>query len=90
MKSKNNLSLTGIMSTDIVTSPERRSGRFTLVHNYGGDTPPLFLPCLIPGRRLEDALASRPAKGTSVFVEASVKPLGNKILAIIKRINIIY
>ena len=44
MKSKNHLSISGVVAK-LEPVPERNCVKFFLVHNFGGGNPPLFLPC---------------------------------------------
>ena len=89
MKSKNNFSITGIIVTEVTVSPERSHARFTLVHNFGGRTPSLYLRCLIPDRILEETLALGPAKNVAVQVSAYLRPHRNGIEAVIKSMETI-
>ncbi len=89
MKSKNNLTITGIIVTDVTVSPERSYARFTLVHNFGGHNPSLYLRCLIPGRILDDTLAPGPAKGVAVRVSAYIRPHGDGVQAVVKSMETI-
>lgn len=89
MKSKNNLTITGIIVTDVTVSPERSYARFTLVHNFGGRIPSLYLRCLIPGRILDDTLALGPAKGVTVCVSAYIRPHGDGVQAVVKSMETI-
>ena len=55
MKSKNNLSLTGAVASDVTVLPNRRNGSFTLIHHFGGDL------IQVVGSPPEDNLVARPA-----------------------------
>lgn len=89
MKSKNNLTITGIIVTDVTISPERSYARFTLVHNFGGRIPSLYLRCLIPGRILDDTLALGPGRGVSVCVSAYIRPHRDGVQAVVKSMETI-
>lgn len=81
MVSKNHLSMTGVVN-GLLASPERSSIKFTLVHNYGGGKPPLFLPCIVPkGARVPIQ------NGETLCVDAYLQCVGGQIKAVVKRIS---
>lgn len=90
MKSKNNLSLSGILVTDVTVFPERFQARFTIIHNFGGHTPSLFLRCVLPEKLLDGFLCHNPRKGTPVSIDAYVrtKADGKGIEAVIKHVEL--
>lgn len=89
MKSKNNFTITGILVTEVTVSPKRNYARFTLVHNFGGRIPSLYLRCLIPGRILDETISLGPAKGVAVQVSAYLRPHGNGVQAVVKSMETI-
>ena len=89
MKSKNNLTITGILVTDVTVFPERFQARFTIIHNFGGHTPSLFLRCVLPEKLLDGFLCQNPRKGTAVSIEAYVRTKADgKIEAVIKHVEL--
>ncbi len=89
MKSKNNLSITGVLVTDVTVLPERVYARFTIVHNFGGHTPALFLRCVLPEKLFDEFLCHNPTKGTPVTIDAYVRTRADRkgIEAIIKHVG---
>ena len=88
MKSKNDLKITGILVADVMVSPERRYGRFTLAHNFGGGIPTLYLSCLIPGPVIDNVLSFGLKKGDTVTVRAYLRPYRDGVEAVIKKIEV--
>ena len=88
MKSKNNLTITGTLVTDVVVPSGRRYAHFTLVHNFGRGVPSLYLPCRIPGGILDGILASGLKKGDAVTVKAYIRPYGGSIEAVVKKMTV--
>ncbi|MBO7070861.1 MAG: hypothetical protein J6W09_06170 [Bacteroidales bacterium] len=89
MKSKNNLTITGIIVTDVTISPERSYARFTLVHNFGGRIPSLYLRCVLPEKLLDGFLCHNPRKGTPIAIDAYVRTKADgKIEAVIKHVEL--
>ncbi|MBR6932749.1 MAG: hypothetical protein IKH49_05545 [Bacteroidales bacterium] len=88
MKSKNHLTITGVISTEVSVAPDHSWGRFTLVHSYGGHTPALFLSCLIPPQILDGVLATGLKKNDAVTIKAYIRPRGTSVEAVSKAIEI--
>lgn len=90
MKSKNNLTITGILVTNVTVFPERFRACFTIVHNFGGHTPSLFLRCVLPEKLLDEFLCHGPRRGTPVSIDAYVrtKADGKGIEAVIKHVEL--
>ena len=84
MNSVNNLSITGVM-TGFRNAPERKYAQFTLIHNIGGDSQPLFLKCNAPKRLLETSL---PRDGDIIRIEAYLRPYKKGIIFNVKSFNI--
>lgn len=78
MKSRNHLSLTGVV-TKLVPIQERSGVRFLLVHNFGGGNPPLFLPCVFNR-------SCSFGNGESLRVEAHLRSLNGKPTAIVGKV----
>ena len=89
MKSKNNLTITGTLVTGVVVPSGRRYGHFTLVHNFGGGVPSLYLPCRIPGGILDGILASGLKKSDAVTVTAYIRPYGSSVEAVVKKMTVV-
>lgn len=87
MKSKNNLTITGTLVSDIVVLSAHRYGHFTLVHNFGGGIPSMYLRCRIPGGILDSILALGLKKGDAVTVKAYIRPYGNSVGAVVKELR---
>lgn len=90
MNSKNNLTITGILVTNVTVFPERFRACFTIVHNFGGHTPSLFLRCVLPEKLLDGFLCHNPRKGTPVSIDAYVRTSadGKGIEAVIKHVEL--
>ena len=89
MKSKNNLSLTGAVASDVTVLPNSRNGSFTLIHHFGGPGPPLVLQCVFEGKTYHDVLALGLKKGDAISIEAFVRPRGKRMQAVLKGLTII-
>ena len=88
MDSKNNLLITGVIVTNVTIFPERRSGRFTLAHYFGGQKPPLLLKCVFYGRRVDEFLSINLHKGDRVTVTAFLRPHNQGIEAVIRNLTV--
>ena len=90
MNSKNNLTITGILVTNVTVFPERFRACFTIVHNFGGRTPSLFLRCFLPEKLLDGFLCHNPRKGTPVSIDAYIRTRadGKGIEAVIKSVEL--
>ena len=88
MKSKNNLTITGILVTEVIVPSEHRYGHFTLAHNFGGRVPTLYLPCRIPGSILDGILSSGLKKGDAITLKAYIRPHGGSVEAVVKKLSI--
>lgn len=86
MKSKNNLSITGFLASDMSVQASHRYGHFTLVHNFGNRKPSLFLKCAVVGEIVNTVLALGLKKGDAVSVTAYLRPDAERVEAVIKRI----
>ena len=86
MKSKNNLSITGFLVSDLTVQASLRYGQFTLVHNFGNGKPPLFLKCTVVGQTARTVLALGLKKGDAVSVTAYLRPDAERVEAVVKRV----
>ena len=73
--------MTGVVK-GLLSSPERSSIRFILVHNFGGGKQPLFLPCIVP-----QAARVHIQNGETLCVDACLQCVGGQIKAIVNRIQ---
>ena len=86
MKSENNLTITGIVASDIQMSRRHTVARFSLVHNFGRDKQPLFLDCVLilknlPGQPI-------PQKGDQVRIRAYLQTFNGLFEAVVKSLEI--
>ena len=86
MKSENNLTITGIVTSDVQFSRRHTFARFTLVHNFGSGKQPLFLDCVLilnnlPGQPI-------PQKGDQVRIRAYIRMYNGLLQAVVKSIQI--
>ena len=86
MKSENNLTITGIVTSDLQFSRRHTVARFTLVHNFGSGKQPLFLDCVLilknlPGQPI-------PQKGDQVRIRAYIRMYNGLLQAVVKSIQI--
>lgn len=88
MKSKNHLSITGVIATDVTFLPARRLWRFSMIHHFGGHNPSLYLQCVFWGRKSEEILALGPKQGDSVSIDAYVRPCGDRFEAVLNDLSI--
>lgn len=79
MKSKNNLTITGVVSR-LRIIPERGNARFILVHNFGGGRPPLYLNCIAPEPLVGEGIHD----GDLLRVDANLRPGKSGVQAFIK------
>ena len=87
MKSKNNLTITGVVVTDVTEDPDHRYGRFSIIHNFGNGKSSLNLPCVLLGKAYDDAIASGVRKGMAVTVNAYLRPRGEGVEAVVKGLS---
>ena len=85
MKSKNNLSITGVVSSSAIESRDASYVYFYLGHYYGGGRPPLFLKCVMLAQSAENV----PGKGERVEVDAYLRPHGDRFIAVVKKVKTI-
>ena len=86
MKSENNLTITGIVVTDIQFNRRRTVARFTLVHNFGSGKDPLFLDCVLILKNLPGQPV--PQKGNQVRILAYIQMYNGLLEAVVKSIQI--
>lgn len=84
MKSENNLTITGIVITDVKLLPNQKYVRFRLVHNFGGGKRPLYLDCVL----IDKPGSGVPHKGASIRVRAYLRMRGDAVEAVIKSFDI--
>ena len=88
MKSKNNLSITGVIVREVAVFPDHRSMRFMLAHNFGGGKMPLYLNCTVLKNEYDTISALHPRKGDAVSVTAYLRPVGRHVEAVIKTMTV--
>ena len=86
MKSENNLTITGIVASDVRYSRRHTVARFTLVHNFGSGKEPLFLDCVLILKNL--AGQPVPRNGDQVRVRAYLRTRSGAFEAVVKSIQI--
>ena len=73
MLSKNHLSITGVIVTDVTVAPDSSYAYFTIVHPLGSRNAPLYLRCFAFGKGLESIHATLPRKGMAVCITAYLR-----------------
>ena len=86
MKSENHLIITGPVISDVAINPGQIHFRFRIIHNFGGERPPLTLNCVQivkPGTE-----PKIPQKGDAVRIRAYLRIHAERIEAVVKSIDI--
>ena len=89
MLSKNHLSITGVIVTDVTVAPDSSYAYFTIVHPLGSRNAPLYLRCFAFGKGLESIHATLPRKGMAVCITAYLRSHRTGINAVIKTLKVI-
>jgi hypothetical protein len=91
MKSKNHLTITGVIVTKADVHPERGTMRFTIAHNFGGrNMHPLYLKCIVPKKESKTIRKLYPNKGDAVSITAYLRPGANReVEAVIKEMDFV-
>ena len=86
MKSENNLTITGIVASDIQFNRRHTVARFCLVHNFGSGKDPLFLDCVLILKNLPGQPV--PQKGNQVRIRAYIQMYDGHLEAVVKKLMI--
>jgi hypothetical protein len=86
MKSENNLTITGIVASDIRFNRRHTVARFTIAHNFGSGKEPLFLDCVLILRNM--AGQPVPQKGNQVRLSAYLRMSNRLLEAVVKTLMI--
>lgn len=89
MISRNHLTISGTIVTEVTVSRGRQSGYFTIVHHSGRRIPPLYLRCFFSGKQFAEVLSLFPEKGDLVYLTAYVRTYGKGIEAVTKTFSVL-
>ena len=82
MKSRNHLTMTGVIS-GLSVSPQIKIAHFVLIHNFGGGYPPIYMPCVARLDTLGACLTSK----SPICIEANLRCVGGRTRAIVQKIQ---
>ena len=79
MKSSDNyIQMSGRLTADVTSNDKKTYARFCIVHNFIGDTDPLFLNCVIYKKEFDNNRQTIPwdmlEKGAEIFVTGKLTP----------------